>query len=134
MSNTIDDILKNKVTTAKGEIDTKLLEDAAYKMVEQDYYTLSKLLGNVFAFPLQFVVKRYVTIMQRLRSGKAILPLFVPEYQHNNTKNNYCIVLEKDVMLESTWRPGVLYMNAEGVLIVRDKEEFFDGRFSKITE
>lgn len=35
---------------------------------------------------------------------------------------------------EPTWEDAVIYDNAEGQIIVRDKDEFNDGRFVPITE
>lgn len=56
-----------------------------------------------------------------------------PTHIHAATGDEYQ-VLQRGVMIESTWRPGVLYMNRDGVLIVRDEEEFFDGRFLELNE
>lgn len=128
-------ILDTEISVGPNKIDVKLLENTANKLVSHDYHSLVARLSFALAVPLQVVVSRYIDVIQRLRYGKAILPSFVPEYQHLKTGNSYCVIIEKDVMIESTWRPGVLYMNEEGVLIVRDKEEFYDAnRFEKITQ
>ena len=36
------------------------------------------------------------------------------------------------VMIESTWREGVIYRDSRGVDIVRDSAEFLDGRFRRL--
>lgn len=54
---------------------------------------------------------------------------------HIKTGNNYLLLLDEHVKIESTWADGVLYIDTAGEhLIVRDKEEFYDGRFKEETE
>ncbi len=36
------------------------------------------------------------------------------------------------VMIESTWRIGIVYHGDHGLGIVRDAEEFLDGRFARM--
>lgn len=116
---------------------TKLLqlaEDTCNKLTTYDYTAFQKIVGPALAAAITLVVKDYIKLKNQLRSGKAILPDFVPEYRHTKTNGTYCTIFDRDVMLESTWKPAVLYMNAEGVLVVREKTEFYDGRFEKLSE
>lgn len=57
---------------------------------------------------------------------------FKPTHRHIKTGGLYRFL--GTCKIEATWTDGVLYDNAEGVLIVRDKAEFEDGRFEPIME
>lgn len=36
------------------------------------------------------------------------------------------------VMIEATWQIGVVYHGSQGIGIVRDADEFLDGRFTRL--
>ena len=54
-------------------------------------------------------------------------------WRHLKTGNKYSVV--GHAMIESTWRPGVIYQRNYSTepLIVRDEEEFIDGRFERLS-
>lgn len=54
-------------------------------------------------------------------------------WRHKKTGDDYRVT--GHAMIESTWKPGVIYVrNIRGLspLIVRDGDEFIDGRFERI--
>jgi len=56
---------------------------------------------------------------------------FNTRWLHSKTGNLYDIT--GVCMIESTWRPGFIYVSLkDGISIVRDTEEFLDGRFVEV--
>lgn len=51
-------------------------------------------------------------------------------WKHLKTGNQY--IVTGHVMIESTWKPGVVYSGKDSFHIVRDGDEFIDGRFERI--
>jgi hypothetical protein len=58
---------------------------------------------------------------------------WVPTHKHLKTGNLYRIV-RVGVKIERDWSDGVLYETPYGQWIVRDKAEFFDGRFEALPD
>jgi hypothetical protein len=56
----------------------------------------------------------------------------VPTYRHKKTGGEYLLITDSCVKLEEKWNDGVMYRSSEGVTIIRDKDEFNDGRFEKV--
>lgn len=54
-------------------------------------------------------------------------------WQHQKTKDFYRVT--GHAMIESTWKPGVLYVQnirSPSPTIIRDGDEFIDGRFLRV--
>ena len=61
----------------------------------------------------------------------------IPHFVHKKTENTYLLLTVKNVRIEKDWQEGTLYTRLDeedGPLIVRNKEEFHDGRFEALEE
>lgn len=54
-----------------------------------------------------------------------------PTHQHRKG-GIYEVITDQEVYIEAGWQPAVLYLSSDGKLVVRNKEEFYDGRFTPL--
>jgi hypothetical protein len=109
--------------------DTKLLQALlANKTMFQENF--GPIVGNTI---YSFLEELQLYKQQIQAVGFAVDHKSIEAYRH--TKGNEYLLLKADnVKLEATWSDGVLYASKHepSLLIIRDKKEFMDGRFTKI--
>jgi len=109
--------------------DLKLL-----RQIVADEKGMSTIMGPLLAALIRNALRDLLHYEEQIIKRGFAVPSNLQEVEHTKG-GRYLIVTDKNVKLEADWSDGVAYLpatDADGPLVIRNKEEFWDGRFTKV--